>query len=101
MFESLANAFLLSFREGIEAALAVMAVLVVVGKRTDKRLKTATLSAVVVAVIVCSVLAIYLGTIALVNNVELEVALYGAAAVAVLTMVIWMMRHGKALKKDI
>jgi high-affinity iron transporter len=101
MFESLANAFLISFREGIEAALIVMTVLVVVGKRNDKKLKTVTLSAVVVAVVVCSVLAFYLGTIALVNNVELEVTLYGAAALAVLTMVFWMMRHGKALKSNI
>jgi len=101
MFESLVNAFLISFREGIEAALIVMTVLVVVGKRKDKRLKAVTLTAVGMAVVVCSSLAFFLGTIALVNNVELEVALYGSAAVAVLTMVIWMMRHGKMLKQDI
>lgn len=101
MFDSLANAFLISFREGIEAALVVMTVLVVVAKRSDTRLKTVTLSAVVTAVVICSALAFFLGTIALVNNVELEVALYGAAAVAVLTMVVWMMRHGKAMRHEI
>lgn len=101
MFESLVNAFLISFREGIEAALVVMTVLVIVGKRNDPRLKTVTLWAVAAAVVICSAVAYFLGTIALVNNVELEVALYGAAAVAVLTMVIWMMRHGKKMKQEI
>lgn len=101
MFDSLANAFLISFREGIEAALLVMTVLVVAGKRRDAKLRTVTLSAVLIAVLVCSAIALFLGTIALVNNVELEVALYGAAAVAVLTMVVWMMRHGRMLKREI
>ncbi len=101
MFESLVNAFLISFREGIEAALVVMTVLVIVGKRNDARLKTVTLSAVVAAVVICSAIAYFLGTIALVNNIELEVALYGAAAIAVLTMVVWMMRHGKKMKQEI
>jgi FTR1 family protein len=101
MFESLLNAFLISFREGIEAVLVVMTILVVLRKRGEMKMRKVTIAAVITAVVACAATAYALGTIALVNNPELEVTLYGAAAVAVLTMVIWMMRTGKSLKKDI
>lgn len=101
MFESLLNAFLISFREGIEAVLVVMTILVVLRKRGEIKMRKVTIAAVITAIIACSVTAYALGSIALVNNPELEVALYGMAAVAVFTMVIWMMRTGRFLKKEI
>lgn len=101
MFESLLNAFLISFREGIEAVLVVMTILVVLRRRGEDKMRKVTIMAVITAIVACSVTAYALGSIALVNNPELEVALYGMAALAVLTMVIWMMRTGKTLKKDI
>lgn len=101
MFESLLNAFLISFREGIEAVLVVMTVLVVLRKRGEERMRKVTIWAVITAVLACTATAYALGSIALVNNPELEVALYGMAALAVFTMVIWMMRTGKYLKREI
>ncbi len=101
MFESLLNAFLISFREGIEAVLVVMTVLVVLRKRGEEKMRKVTIAAVIAAIVACSATAYALGSIALVNNPELEVALYGMAALAVLTMVIWMMRTGKSFKKEI
>ncbi len=92
---------MISFREGIEAALVVLTVLVVLRKRNDMRMMRVTYFAVVSAVLLCAVTAYLLGTIALVNNPELEVTLYGAAAIAVATMVFWMMRVGKKLKSEI
>ncbi|HEY6171818.1 MAG TPA: FTR1 family protein [Candidatus Kapabacteria bacterium] len=101
MFESLLNAFLISFREGIEAVLVVMTILVVLRKRGEEKMRKVTIAAVITAIVACSATAYALGSIALVNNPELEVALYGMAALAVFTMVIWMMRTGKYLKKEI
>jgi FTR1 family protein len=101
MFSALLNAFLISFREGIEAVLIIMTVLVVLRKRGDVKLRRVTFSAVFTAILACAIAAYMLGTIALVNNPELEVTLYGVAALAVLTMVIWMLRTGKFLKKEI
>lgn len=101
MFESLLNAFLISFREGIEAVLVVMTVLVVLRKRGEEKMRKVTIAAVFAAIVACSATAYALGSIALVNNPELEVALYGMAALAVFTMVIWMMRTGKSFKKEI
>lgn len=101
MFESLLNAFLISFREGIEAVLVVMTILVVLRRRGEEKMRKVTISAVIAAIVACSATAYALGSIALVNNPELEVALYGMAALAVFTMVIWMMRTGKSLKKEI
>lgn len=101
MFGSLLNAFLISFREGIEAALIVMTVLVVLKKRGDLHMRNVAFWAIGTAIAACSYLAYRLGSIALVNNPELEVALYGIAAITVVTMVIWMMRSGKFMSKEI
>ena len=101
MFEKVFNQFVISFREGIEASLVIMTVMLAIKKRGDVRFKKAAIWGIVVAVIACIVGGYALGTIALVNNHGLELILYLSAMVAVLGMVFWMMKTGKDLKNEI
>ena len=101
MFEKLFNQFVISFRESIEASLVVMAVMITIKRRGDVRMKRAALWAIGSAIVTCIIGGYFLGTIALVNNHGVELALYLAAMLAVLTMVIWMMKEGKNLKNKI
>jgi high-affinity iron transporter len=101
MFGSIFNPFVISFRETIEASLVVMAVLVAIKKRNDDRFRRTAIWAIISAVVTCVIGGFALGTIALVNNHEVELALYLSATIAVTGMVIWMMRTGKGLKNHI
>ncbi|MBS1903339.1 MAG: FTR1 family protein [Bacteroidetes bacterium] len=101
MYGKLFNQFIISFRESIEASLVVMAVMVALKKRGDERIRKAALWGIITAVATCAVGGYMLGTIALVNNHGVELALYISAAVAVTTMVIWMMRSGKKIRQQI
>ena len=101
MYENLFNQFIISFRESIEASLVVMAVMVALKRNGDERIKRAAMWGIGVAVVTCAIGGYMLGTIALVNNHGVELTLYIAAAVAVTTMVIWMMRAGKQIRQKI
>ncbi|HYM21535.1 MAG TPA: FTR1 family protein [Candidatus Kapabacteria bacterium] len=101
MYGKLFNQFVISFRESIEASLVVMAVMVALKKRGDKRIRRAALWGIYTAIVTCAVGGYALGTIALVNNHGVELTLYIAAAVAVTAMVIWMMKAGKKIRANI
>ncbi|MEP7234959.1 MAG: FTR1 family protein [Ignavibacteriota bacterium] len=101
MFEKIFNQFVISFREGLEAALVIMTVMIAIKKRGDDRFRKAAIWGIVTAVIACVVGGYFLGTIALINNHGLELILYLSAMVAVLGMVFWMMKAGKNLRGEI
>src|SRR4051812_44112620 len=101
MFEKIFNQFVISFREGIEASLVIMTVMVAIKKRGDERFRKAAIWGIIVAVLACVIGGYFLGTIALVNNHGLELILYVAAMIAVSGMVIWMMKTGKNLRSNI
>src|SRR6185312_2386800 len=101
MFEQLLKQFIIAFREGIEASLIIMTVLVALRQRGEVRLQRAAHAGIWTSIVVCAVGGYILGSIALVNNHGLELGLYAAAAVTVATMVFWMMKTGKKLKSGI
>jgi high-affinity iron transporter len=101
MFEQLFNQFVIAFREGIEASLIIMTVLMALKKRGETKLRSAAIAGIWTAIAACTAGGIVLGSIALVNNHGVELTLYAAAAVTVATMVFWMMRAGKKLKGNI
>jgi len=101
MFEKIFNQFVISFREGIEASLVIMTVMVAIKKRGDRRFYKAAVWGIAVAIVACAAGGYILGTIALVNNHGLELILYVSAMFAVSGMVIWMMKTGKNLKSNI
>jgi len=101
MLGKLFSPFVISFRESIEAALVVMAVMVALKRRGDIRLRKAAMWGIGIGVAACAIGGYALGTIALVNNHEVELILYISAAVAVTTMVIWMMKTGRGMKHHI
>jgi high-affinity iron transporter len=101
MFEKIFNQFVISFREGLEAALVIMTVMIAIKKRGDERFRKAALWGIGVAIVACGVGGYFLGTIALINNHGLELILYISAMIAVTGMVFWMMKTGKNLKSDI
>ncbi len=101
MLEQLFNQFVVAFREGIEASLIIMIVLMALKKRGERRLIRAAHIGIWTSIVACAIGGYLLGTIALVNNHGLEVILYSAAAITVLTMVFWMMKTGKTLKAGI
>ena len=101
MFEKIFNQFVISFREGIEASLVIMTVMIAIKKRGDKRFRKAAIWGIASAIVACVVGGYFLGTIALINNHGLELILYISAMIAVTGMVFWMMKTGKHLKTDI
>jgi high-affinity iron transporter len=101
MFEKIFNQFVISFREGLEAALVIMTVMIAIKKRDDERFRKAAIWGIVVAIVACIAGGYLLGTIALVNNHGLELVLYISAMIAVTGMVFWMMKTGKNLQGDI
>ena len=101
MFEKIFNQFVISFREGTEASLVIMAVMVAIRKQGDKRFHKAAIWGIITAIIACVVGGYLLGTIALVNNHGLELVLYISATVAVTGMIFWMMRTGKNIRSNI
>jgi high-affinity iron transporter len=98
MITQLFNQFVIAFREGIEASLLIMVVLMALKKKGATKLIRSAKAGIWTAIVACAIGGYLLGTIALVNNHGLEVILYAAAAVTVVTMVFWMMRTGKTLK---
>jgi high-affinity iron transporter len=101
MIGQLFNQFVVAFREGIEASLIIMIVLMALKKRGERRLIRSAYVGIAVAILACAIGGYILGTIALVNNHGLEVILYAAAAITVTTMVFWMMKTGKTLRSGI
>ncbi|MEI8134769.1 MAG: FTR1 family protein [bacterium] len=103
MFEKLFNQFVICFREGTEASLVIMAVMVAIKKRGDDRFRIAALWGIATAIVACVIGGYVLGTIALVTNEghKIELILYLSAMVAVTAMVFWMMRTGKNLRFEI
>ncbi len=101
MLGQLFNQFVVAFREGIEASLIIMIVLMALKKRGEQRLIRAAYVGIAVAILACAYGGYRLGTDALINNHGLEVILYAAAAITVATMVFWMMKTGKTLKSGI
>jgi FTR1 family protein len=101
MFEKIFNQFVICFREGTEASLVIMAVMVAINKRGDMAMKKAAIWGIVSAIVACIVGGYLLGTIALVNNHGLELILYISATIAVSAMVFWMMRTGKKMRSAI
>ena len=101
MIEQLFNQFVVAFREGIEASLIIMTVLVTLRKQGETRLRKAAHAGIWAAIAACVTGGVILGSVALVNNHGVELTLYAAAAVTVATMVFWMMRTGKKLKGNI
>ncbi len=101
MFERIFNQFVISFREGIEASLVIMTVMIAIKKRGDMRFRKAAIWGIAVAIIFCVAGGYILGTIALVNNHGLELILYISAMIAVSGMVFWMMKTGKNLRHEI
>ncbi|MDP4199179.1 MAG: FTR1 family protein [Bacteroidota bacterium] len=101
MLDQLFNQFVIAFREGIEASLIIMTVLVALRKRGEMELRRVAKAGIWSAIAACTIGGIALGSVALVNNHGVELALYSAAAVTVATMVFWMMRAGKKLKGNI
>ncbi|MEO6938958.1 MAG: FTR1 family protein [Candidatus Kapaibacterium sp.] len=101
MFEQLFNQFVIAFREGIEASLIIMIVMMALKQRGQKQLQRAAYAGIWTAILACAIGGYLLGTIALVNNHGLEVILYAAAGVTVLTMVFWMLKTGKTLRSGI
>lgn len=101
MFEKIFNQFVISFREGIEASLVIMTVMIAIKKRSDIRFRKAAIWGIITAIVTCIAGGYALGTIALINNHGLELILYVSAMIAVLGMVFWMMKTGKNLKSDI
>src|SRR5690242_617538 len=78
-----------------------MTVLVTLRTQGETRLRKAAHAGIWSAIAACTVGGILLGSVALVNNHGVELALYAAAAVTVSTMVFWMMRTGSKLKTNI
>lgn len=101
MFEQLFNQFVIAFREGIEASLIIMTVMVALRKRGESKLIKAAYAGIITAIIACAIGGYLLGSIALVNNHNVEFALYLGAALTVTTMVFWMMRAGKKFSTNI
>src|SRR5947209_5467174 len=101
MFEKIFNQFVISFREGTEASLVIMAVMMAIKKRGDDRFRKAAIWGIVTAIVACIIGGYALGTIALVNNHGLELVLYISATIAVTGMVFWMMKTGKNLRSNI
>lgn len=100
-FEKIFNQFVIAFREGTEASLVIMAVMVALKKEGDNRLRKAAIWGIVTAIVACVIGGYLLGTIALVNNHGLELILYISATIAVTGMVFWMMKTGKNLRTTI
>ena len=101
MLDQLFNQFVIAFREGIEASLIIMTVLITLRKRGETALRSAAIWGIWSAVLACALGGVILGSVALVNNHGIELALYLAAAITVVTMVFWMMRAGKKIKGNI
>ena len=101
MFEQLFNQFVIAFREGIEASLLIMTVLITLRRRGETQLRKAAIWGIWSAIAACTAGGIILGSVALVNNHGVELALYSAAAITVASMVFWMMSAGKKIKKNI
>jgi high-affinity iron transporter len=101
MFDQLLNQFIVAFREGIEASLIITTIVIALKKRGAKRLTRAAYAGVATSVVACVIAGLVLGSIALVSNPEVEMALYGTAAITVLTMVFWMFRNGKQMRSGI
>src|SRR6266550_996883 len=78
-----------------------MTVLVTLRSQGETRLRKAAHAGIWSAIVACAGGGILLGSVALVNNDGIELALYAAAAITVSTMVFWMMRTGKKLKSNI
>ncbi|MDP4219797.1 MAG: FTR1 family protein [Bacteroidota bacterium] len=103
MFEKIFNQFVICFREGTEASLVIMAVMVAIKKRGDDRFRKAALWGIGTAIVFCIAGGWYLGSIALVTTEGhlLELVLYISAMLAVTGMVFWMMKTGKNLRSEI
>src|SRR5690348_13061891 len=92
MFEKIFNQFVIAFREGTEASLVIMAVMVALKKEGNAHLRKAAIWGIVTAIAACVIGGYLLGTIALINNHGLELVLYISATIAVTGMVFWMMK---------
>jgi high-affinity iron transporter len=103
MFEKIFNQFVICFREGTEASLVIMAVMVAIKKRGDERFRKAALWGIASAIVFCIIGGYLLGSIALVTQEGhlLELILYISAMIAVTAMVFWMMKTGKNLRNEI
>ncbi len=94
------SAFLVALREGVEAALVVGIVLVYLN-RTGRRALAAYVWAGVAAAAACSFVAAVLLQRLSVNEDGFEGLMMIVAAALVVTMIIWMNRIARSLKKEI
>jgi FTR1 family protein len=96
----LLSAFLIALREGVEAALVVGIVLVYLARTSRSRLNRFVWGGVSAAVVLSLVIAIVLERFNISDD-GFEGLMYLIAAFFVVTMIIWMNRVAKHLKKEI
>jgi len=96
----LLSAFLIALREGVEAALVVGIVLVYLARTSRSHLSRFVWSGVTVAVILSAVIAFVLERFNISDD-GFEGLMYLIAAFFVVTMIIWMNKVAKHLKKEI
>lgn len=94
------SAFLIALREGVEAALVVGIVLVYLARTSRSRLSRFVWGGVAAAVALSLVVAILLERFNI-NGDGFEGLMYLIAAFFVVTMIVWMNRVAKHLKKEI
>jgi len=101
MIEQLFDQFVIAFREGIEASLVIMTVVMALRKRGESKLIRAAYAGIVAAVIGCIAGGYWIKSHANVEDHTISFILYLGAAITVTTMVFWMMRVGKTFRSEI
>src|SRR5437867_2973103 len=100
MWSNLFSSLVITLREGIEGALAVAIVLLYLRKTGRSSLSVAVWWGLIVAIL-CSILGAVLLERVPVNGEIFEGTLMFVAAIFVGTMIVWMWRAAKGLKKEI
>jgi FTR1 family protein len=96
------DSLVITFREGIEAALVIGIMLAFVRNTGRTGLRRWIVGGTVAAIAFSAVVAVFLGLSGLgADNPVLEGVLYAVAAVAVLSMVYWMWRNSRSVKGQI
>jgi high-affinity iron transporter len=96
------DSLVITFREGIEAALVIGIMLAFVRKTGRRGLRRWILAGTAAAVAFSVVVAVGLALSGLgADNPAVEGVLYGVAAIAVLSMVYWMWRNSRSVKSQV
>jgi FTR1 family protein len=96
------DSLVITFREGIEAALVIGIMLAFVRKTGRGGLGRWIISGTIAAVVFSAVTALVLGLSGIqTDNPMVEGVLYAVAAVAVLSMVVWMWRNSRSVRGQV